>query len=93
MNLIDILIYVVIGLVVLGIIVGYTSGKFDKVNKVEEDLINKTLEDPFAITGDSVKESDLKSESNNFNIGKNKQKQNSFPYFTIHKNINIFSIL
>jgi len=87
MNLIDMLIYFVIGIAVLGIIIGYTSGKFNKANKMEEDLINKTLEDPFSITGDSVKESDLSLINARIN------KEVSSPYFPINKHINKFSVL
>jgi len=87
MNLIDMLIYVVIGLVVLGVIVAFVSVKFNKAGKIEDDLINKTLEDPFSITGDSVKENDLSSSKEQYAY---KMLSSNFP---IHKYINKFSVL
>ncbi len=95
MNTIDIIIYVVIGLAVLGVIVAVASVKFNKAGKIEEDLINKTLEDPYSITGDSVKEGGFKYDDshsakervNNRETGKHLSSD-----FSINKCINIFAV-
>ena len=50
----DVIVAFIIGIVILIILIAFYTRGFGKLGKVEKGFLNKTIEDPFAITGDAT---------------------------------------